>query len=120
MITTSAMSNEERIKVMESSEARELSESDRLRQEVEQRIGRNVLLFQRMEGLLKCLLAYGSVSGYLSECMANHEHRIASIDRQTMGQLVAQFTGCALTDSETGNRAPEVLKEIWFSVDFKL
>ena len=59
--------------------------------EVMRKIGRNMLLFQQVERLLKHLLARGSFSGNTDTLMANRENRIASINRKTMGQLTGEF-----------------------------
>lgn len=88
--------------------------------EVERKIGRNVLLFQRLEAVLKALLAQGSVSGYVSDLKTVHEQQIASIGKQTLGQLVGQFTADVLSGPEETTNEPEELKGVWLSFNFKV
>ena len=56
--------------------------------EVLRKIGRNMLLFQNVEHLLKFIIANGSFSGYVSELSLKKEQRAASIQKQTLGQLI--------------------------------
>ncbi|MUJ39422.1 hypothetical protein [Aliivibrio fischeri] len=60
--------------------------------EVQRKIGRNIILFQQLEGLLKYVLTFREIDGYISELQDIIEVKKASIDKQTMGQLVGQFT----------------------------
>jgi hypothetical protein len=61
------------------------------RDEVFRKIGRNLLNFQKIEQMLKYLIANGRMSGNMSEIIENQEQRSASINKHTMGQLVGQF-----------------------------
>lgn len=88
--------------------------------EVERKIGKNVLLFQRLEAILKFLLAYGSVSGYVSDLKAAHEKQVVSVDKQTLGQLVRQFNTSVLSVPEEIAKEPKELKELWFSFNFNV
>lgn len=60
--------------------------------EVQRKIGRNIILFQQFEGLLKHVLTFREIDGHISELQDIIEFKKASISKQTMGQLVGQFT----------------------------
>lgn len=53
--------------------------------EVLRKIGRNVLLFQQMEAMLKFLVSRCSLEGTVSELKSNHEKAIEAVSRQTLG-----------------------------------
>ncbi len=95
-------------------------ELENLKKEVQRKIGRNVLLFQRMELALKHLLANGKISGYASELQTNQEQRTATIHKQTMGQVVGQFLESSYSASEETTNEPEELKEGWISHRFTI
>ncbi|MUK94797.1 hypothetical protein GNP80_20535 [Aliivibrio fischeri] len=60
--------------------------------EVQRKIGRNIILFQQLEGLLKYVLTFRDIDGHISELQDIIELKKASISKHTMGQLVGQFT----------------------------
>ena len=87
--------------------------------EVLRRIGRNLLLFQHIEHLLKQLMAGARFEGTVKSLQANLEDRRARIHRQTLGQLAGQFVDDVLADA--GERdAPENVNEAWFSFGFTI
>lgn len=87
--------------------------------EVLRRIGRNLLLFQHIEHLLKHLMSSSRFEGTLTSAQALHEARRARIHKQTLGQLAGQFVDDVLADA--GDRdAPENVNEAWFSVGFSI
>ena len=87
--------------------------------EVLRRIGRNLLLFQHIEHLLKHLMSNARFEGTIASAPANHEQRRAKIHKQTLGQLAGQFADDVLADA--GERdAPESLSEAWFSFGFTI
>ena len=51
------------------------AELEGAKNEVWEKIGRNVLLFQQMEHMLKFLVTHGEVASYISEPSTNQEHR---------------------------------------------
>lgn len=87
--------------------------------EVLRMIGRNLLLFQQIEGMLKFLLANGQIRGPVSALPVLHEQRAASIQKQTMGQLAGKFVDDFMSDAGEDAEAPELLEEAWFSFTFK-
>jgi len=87
--------------------------------EVLRRIGRNLLLFQQIEHLLKHLMGSSRVEGTLASMQGNLEERQARFHKQTLGQLAGQFVDELLADA--GERdAPEDLKDAWFSFGFTI
>lgn len=87
--------------------------------EVLRRIGRNLLLFQQIEHILKHLMSSARFEGTIALAQANHEERRAKIHKQTLGQLVGQFADDVLADA--GERdAPENLSEAYVSFRFTI
>ncbi|MCL1076922.1 hypothetical protein D5R81_02125 [Parashewanella spongiae] len=88
--------------------------------EVLRKIGRNMLLFQQLEGLLKYIIANGQFSGYSSELKRIIEKRTSTVNKQTMGQLVGQYI--EQTTSQTSNEQSdeEELKEAHFAFNFHI
>lgn len=85
--------------------------------EVLRKIGRNVLLFQELEHLLKYLVANSSISSYVSELVSQEENRRTSINKQTMGQLIGQYIEISNPETREVLEEPKNLKEeqfIWF------
>ena len=91
-----------------------------LNDEVLRRVGRNLLLFQQIEGLFKFLLANAQVRGYASELDQVREARSERVQSQTMGQLVGQYLEEVLTDGEPVSQSPGDLKGAWLSFSFQL
>jgi len=88
--------------------------------EVLRKIGRNVILFQRLEQLLKRIVAEGKISGCATELKILQAKRTAIINKQTMGLLVGQYIeqsnpGC----KEEYPSAPEELKDAFISFGFQ-
>ncbi len=87
--------------------------------EVFRRIGRNLLLFQHIEHLLKQLMTGARIEGTVKSMQANFDDRQAKIHKQTLGQLAGQFVDDVLADA--GERdAPEHVEEAWFSFRFTI
>jgi len=86
--------------------------------EVLRKIGRNVMLFQELEHLLKFIVANGTISGYASELENIKVKQVASVNKQTMGQLVGQFIENTNPDYEEHSSEPEEITEVYFSFNF--
>lgn len=95
-------------------------ELEKLKNEVLRKIGRNVMLYQQIEYMLKSLLTIGKQSGYVSELKKNQELQAVTIHKQMMGQMVGQFLENTFSDSEESSYKPEELKEVWFSFNLKI
>lgn len=87
--------------------------------EVLRRIGRNLVLFQNIEHLLKHLMSNALVEGTITSFQAQQDARRAKIHKQTLGQLAGQFVDDVLADA--GDReAPDSAKDAWFSFSFTI
>lgn len=77
-------------------------ELEKLNNEVLRKIGRNVMLFQEMEHMLKCLSANSKISTHLRDdgIRTNIEQTNATLHKQPMGPVVKQFFENFFPDSE--------------------
>jgi len=88
--------------------------------EVLRKIGRNMMLFQQLEYLLKFIVANGKVSGYASELENIKSKQAASINNKTMGQLVGQYIENTNPDYEENSSEPNEITEAYFSFNFHI
>jgi len=88
--------------------------------EVLTKVGRNMMLFQQLEHLLKFIIINGSISGYASELHSNVEQRASIVQKQSMGQLVGQYIETTNPDSHEASNEPEELQEAFFSFKFNI
>jgi len=95
-------------------------ELEKLKNEVHRKVGRNIILFQKIELILKVLLARGQISGYASELNTVLEQRVTTIGKQTMGQVVKCLFENIISNPEESTNKPEELKEPWVSFDFRI
>jgi len=90
--------------------------------EVLRKIGRNLLLFQHIEQLLKAMMSGSRLQGPASELQAIHARRAVAVQKQTLGQLAGRFTEDVLADAgetQEPNAADEA-DEAWISVGFTI
>lgn len=90
----------------------------KIRDEVCRKIGRNLLNFQKIELMLKHLITYGRMSGYMSEFKENQERRAATVHKQTMGNLVGQFIDNTFLEFDDSHQTKTELKEPYLSFAF--
>ena len=67
-------------------------ELEKAKNEVLRKIGRNMLLFQQVEYMLKFLITNGTVSGYISEVRENQKQQAdvcAKADDGTVGWAIS-------------------------------
>lgn len=88
--------------------------------EVLRKVGRNMMLFQQLEHLLKYVVANGNLSGYSSELKDIQAKKAEVVKKQTMGQLVGQFLENTNPDYEAFSDEPEVLEEPHISFRFRI
>ena len=93
---------------------------DEARNEALRKIGRNVVNFQKIEAMLKHLLAQGNINGCASELKKLQAHSVASLAKQPMGKLADAFGNSAYSRKATSDDAPEDLAEAFFSFSFKI
>jgi len=86
--------------------------------EVLRKVGRNVLLFQQIEALLKFLVANHRRDGSTSNFQERQQQRTEKAHKQMMGKLVEQFTDGILSDAGEPNAEPEEQNQIWMSFTF--
>nr|WP_315195804.1 hypothetical protein [uncultured Aquabacterium sp.] len=88
------------------------------RDDVLRKVGRNVLLFQQIEALLKFLVANHRGDGSASNFQERQQQRTEKTHKQMMGKLVEQFTDGILSDAGEPTVEPEDLTEVWMSFTF--
>ena len=85
------------------------------------KIGRNVVLFQQLEMMLKHLISRSEMSGVASELEAKQKKRTKETFRKTLGQLAGDYVGDILqpvANEPDFSKEPENLTEPWFSIKF--
>lgn len=94
---------------------------DKVNNEILRKIGRNVILYQEIERMLKFLTIAGNHSGYLSELPTLLEKKADTIQKLTMGQVAGLFLGNMYSGIEENKEtAEEELKEIRLSFQFNM
>ena len=88
--------------------------------DVLRKVGRNVVLFQQLEHLLKFVVANGNLSGFASELMNLKKQKVEKVSKQTMGALVGQYVENSNPVSDTPSNEPEVLDEPYLSFSFNI
>ena len=88
--------------------------------EVLRRIGRNLVLFQQIELLLKSLLSSTRIEGYAHEIESKIAGRAASIANKSLGPLVKQFVEECLSDDLPDSDADKEIEAAYFRYSFKI
>ena len=96
------------------------SELEKTKNAVLRKIGRNMLLFQKMEHLLKYLTANGNLSGYINELEANKKKRAEAICKKTLGQLVGDYVENTYSPTEKISEEPKELTGIYVQLSIRL
>lgn len=93
-----------------------------LKNEVLRKIGRNVVLFQQIEVMLKLLVTNGKLSGYVCDLEAIKEQQKAKVMRHTLGQVAGLFLENTHGEyQETEEELPELPeKKMHMSFSFKI
>lgn len=91
-----------------------------LRDEVLRKIGRNVLLFQQIEGLLKFLVVNYKAHGTSSDLMMRQQRRLNKVQKHMMGQLVEQYVDGILTDAGDASQGLDAPSVPWISFSSKI
>lgn len=90
----------------------------KVQDEVFRKIGRNLLIFQKIELMLKYLIDNGKVSGYLRELKENQERRASEAVKRTMENLAGQFMEAAFQEHEESFQEPLKAKEPYITFSF--
>lgn len=91
-----------------------------LSDEVLRKIGRNVLLFQQIERLLKFVVTNHRADGTILDLVENHQKRAGEIQTQTMGKLIKQYGGGFLSDAGEAIKEPKDATQAWMSFIFSI
>jgi hypothetical protein len=83
--------------------AEQILPNQRTCDEVLRKVGRNVLLFQQIEALLKFLVANHRRDGSTLNFQERQQQRTEKAHKQMMGKLVEQFTDGILSDAGEPN-----------------
>lgn len=84
------------------------------------KVGRNVVLFQQIESMLKLLISVHHNEGAMDTFAEQQQKRSEKIHTQTMGQLAEQYKNGILSDTEIPSKEPDNLKIPYFSFTFRL
>lgn len=96
------------------------SQVTKLSDEVLRKIGRNVVLFQKIEALLKHLVTIHRVDGTQANLAVRQQKRAAKVQKQMMGTLVGHYTGSILSDAGEPAQEPHGITEMWMSTTFTI
>lgn len=88
--------------------------------DVLQKIGRNMLLFQELEYLLKHIILNGNISGYVGDFHEKRAKQVATVSTQTLGTLVGQYIYDIHTDSEMDDEKFDDRDEAHISFKFRI
>lgn len=80
-----------------SSPANHLESLQTIQREVQRKFGRNLLLLQQYERLMKGLVAEQDIAGPIGELQQVKENQIKAIANKTLGQVVGDLTGNYIT-----------------------
>lgn len=94
-------------------------EQEQLRSEVERKIGRNLILFQEVEILLKVLICSNQCSGYAGELKKLAKQKREKLRKVTLGNLVKRFFK-ELFNQPNEEQLPENIEEPHISFCFVL
>ena len=101
----------------ENSQKMELVE---IQNEVMRKIGRNVLLYQQVEHILKYLVSNGKISGDVSTLKSRHEARKSSVSKRTMGTVAGDFFAEIFGEDSPSEDTTEKTNEIHLSISFRI
>jgi len=92
------------------------TECEKAKNEAQRKIGRNLILYQQVEFLLKLLLRNINLSGYPEDIIREKEKRKKELSRQTLGNLVGQYVENTYSvDPVEIKEGPDNLKGPYFS-----
>ena len=88
--------------------------------DVLRKVGRNVVLFQQLERLLKFVIANSNLAGFSSELRRLKQEQESKVHKQTLGTLVGQYSEISSPDSNAQSTEPEDLHETFISFSFRI
>ena len=91
-----------------------------IKNEVMRKIGRNVLLYQQVEHVLKYLVSNGRISGDVSTMKSRHESRKSSVAKKTMGTVAGDFFTEIFAEEDSFDSLPENPSAVHLSISFRI
>ena len=91
-----------------------------IKNEVMRKIGRNVLLYQQVEHILKYLVSNGRISGNVDTLKSSHEKRKSSVAKRTMGTVAGDFFAEILGEDYSLETNPENPSKAHLSFNFRI
>jgi hypothetical protein len=91
-----------------------------IKNEVMRKIGRNVLLYQQVEHILKYLVSNGRISGDVSTMKSRHESRKSSVAKKTMGTVAGDFFNEIFAEEDSFDSLPENPSAVHLSISFRI
>lgn len=88
--------------------------------DVLRKVGRNVVLFQQLERLLKFVIANSNLAGFSSDFRRLKQEQESKVHKQTLGTLVGQYSEISSPDSNAQSTEPEDLDEAFISFSFRI
>jgi hypothetical protein len=95
------------------------SDQSEIADEVLRKIGRNVVNFQKMEGMLKVLVAGADFSGPIDEIKSIVEKKNKSTNKKPMGQLSNEFIKAIYSESDL-EESPQESNKTRISFSFRV
>src|SRR5262245_19524891 len=93
---------------------------EEIRDEVWRRIGRNLLLFQHLEEMMKAILSMSRIEGPVSRVQQISEARTSEVNRKTLGMLKEQYFEEMTSKDLPARVRSEPLKEAWVRLEVTL
>jgi hypothetical protein len=87
--------------------------------EVLRRIGRNVVIFQQVEYLLKHLTSHAAVHAPASRLSTRMDEQRAAVHKKTMGELAGKLVSGVL-QPQPEHQSPDEIDEPWFGFRFSV
>lgn len=85
-----------------------------------QKIGRNLVNIQKLEGMLKDLLAKNHLEGYPSSLAEKSTRASENVSKMTMGQVIRELATSLFDQSEVSQGRLELSREPWISSKFTI
>lgn len=95
------------------------SDQSEIADEALRKIGRNVVNFQKMEGMLKVLVAGADFSGPIDEIQSIVEKKRKATSKKPMGQLSDEFIKSIYSESDL-EESPQDSNKTWISFSFRV
>ncbi len=84
------------------------------------KIGRNILIFQKMEAILKYMVSNSSLEGTARNLKENHVKNIISVSQKTMGNLVKDLFASVYAEKRAMEPIAEEFNDAFIKISFKI